>query len=98
MEFAAGVPSVWHVTLQSGALIELWADAYATEQEAYVFSTLVRATAAEQAELDVTARTPADPSRIGIAVARIRLDEVRDLHTAALRAVGGHCACPTFPA
>ncbi|MFD8594992.1 hypothetical protein ACFV1L_08320 [Kitasatospora sp. NPDC059646] len=94
MEFAAGAPLAWHVTLQSGALIELWADAYTTDEGAYVFSALVRATEAEQAELDVTARTPADPSRVAIAVARVPLTEVKNLHTAALRAVSGLCACP----
>ncbi|MET8545102.1 hypothetical protein ABZW03_31325 [Kitasatospora sp. NPDC004799] len=95
MEFTAGAPAAWHVTLQSGALIELWADGYTEDEGAYLFSLLVRATEAEQAELDVTARTPADPSRVAITVARIPLSEVRDLHTAALRAVSGRCACPT---
>ncbi|GAA2995530.1 hypothetical protein GCM10020229_05090 [Kitasatospora albolonga] len=94
MEFAAGVPSAWHVTLRSGALIELWADAYAMEKDAYVFSVLVRAAAAEQAELEVSARTPTDPDRIDIVVARLPRSEARQLHTAAERAVDGLCVCP----
>ncbi len=95
MEFAAGAPLAWHVTLQSGALIVLWADAYATEENAYVFSVLVRATATEQVELDVTARTPADPARVAVTVARIPRAEVRHVHTAATLAVDGRCGCPT---
>ncbi|MFI5527738.1 hypothetical protein ACIA8O_04185 [Kitasatospora sp. NPDC051853] len=75
-------------------MIELWADAYAMEKDAYVFSILLRAAAAEQAEFEVTARTPTDPDRIAIAVARLPRREVRQLHTAAERAVDGLCVCP----
>lgn len=31
MNFAAGPPTLWRVTLTSGAKIELWADCFATE-------------------------------------------------------------------
>ncbi|MGW2397282.1 hypothetical protein ACWCYY_12085 [Kitasatospora sp. NPDC001664] len=75
-------------------MIELWADAYAVEKDSYVFSVLVRAAAAERAELEVSARTPTDPDRIAIVVARLPCREVRQLHTAAERAVDGLCVCP----
>lgn len=93
MEFTAGPPLPWHVTLRCGTVVELWADGYSIEAGTYVFSLLVRASPEDQAELDVTARTPSDPDRVGVAVARISLAAVQELHTAPERAVDGLCAC-----
>jgi hypothetical protein len=67
------LPSPWFVRLTSGADVIVWADAYSQEGPEYVFGSLVDATAEEQQYdgLQVTARTPANPQRVEIAVARI---------------------------
>ena len=44
VEYAAGPPSFWRITLTSGADIELWADGYSVVDDRYVFTVLVRAT------------------------------------------------------
>ncbi|MDH6706846.1 hypothetical protein P3T27_003573 [Kitasatospora sp. MAA19] len=94
MDYAAGPPLPWHVALDGGVLIELWADGYGVEDGAYLFSVLARATQEEQRQVDVVARTPADPQRVGVAVARFPAAAVRDVHTATTRAADGRCACP----
>ncbi|MFJ4592872.1 MULTISPECIES: hypothetical protein [unclassified Kitasatospora] len=95
MDFAAGPPLPWHLTLDGGAVVELWADGYGVEGGAYVFSVLARATVAEQGQVDVVARTPADPTRVGVTVARVPVAAVWDVHTATERTVDGRCVCPT---
>lgn len=67
------LPTPWFIRLTSGAEVVVWADAYSREGPEYVFGSLVDATVEEQ-ESDgiwVTARTPANPERVEIAVARI---------------------------
>ncbi|MFF2074261.1 hypothetical protein ACFVXG_05820 [Kitasatospora sp. NPDC058162] len=96
MEYEAGPPTRWHLTLRDGALLELWADGYRVEDGAYEFSVLVRATAEEQAGAEVLARTPADPRRVMVAVARLATASVQDVHTASAPARDGACACRPF--
>jgi hypothetical protein len=76
MEFAAGPPSQWLVTLRSGAVVELAADGY-TEQDGHaLFSVLANATADEQRQVRVLGRSPAVPSRVNVLVAKIPSSEV----------------------
>ncbi|MFE4355926.1 hypothetical protein [Kitasatospora sp. NPDC056800] len=96
MEPVAGTPSRWHLALHGGALVELWADGYGVEGGAYVFSSLVRATAEEQEQVEVVARTPADDRRVLVAVARVPEAVVQDVHSAAEPARDGACACRPF--
>lgn len=75
MEFAAGPPSQWLVTLRSGAVIELAADAY-TEQDGHaLFSVLADATADEQKQVHVLNWPPA-AALVVVLVAKIPLSEV----------------------
>lgn len=76
------VPALWHVRLTGGALMHVWADGYSIVRGHYVFDVLATASVAYQAEVEVTVRTPADPERVCIAVARIPVGAVEELHTA----------------
>ncbi|WBP85835.1 hypothetical protein [Kitasatospora cathayae] len=94
MELVAAPPARWHLPLQDGALLELWADEYGVEHGAYEFSVLVRATEQEQAE--IVARTPADPRRVMVVVARLPTGSVQDVHTASKPSRDGACVCRPF--
>ncbi|MBD0692027.1 hypothetical protein [Streptomyces sp. CBMA123] len=96
MEYEAGPPTRWHLTLRDGAVLELWADGYGIEDGAYEFSVLVRATEEEQGGAEVVARTPADPGRVMVAVARLATASVQDVHTASAPARDGACVCRPF--
>ncbi|MFH9348703.1 hypothetical protein [Kitasatospora sp. NPDC017646] len=96
MEFVAGPPARWHLTLRDGSLLELWADGYGIEDGAYEFSVLVRATEEEQGKADVVAWTPADPRRVMVAVARLATGSVQNVHTATGPARDGTCVCRPF--
>ena len=79
-----GEPSnQWRVTLKSGKVLGLIADAYGEVNGHYVFEVLVSAPEEEQAldRVIVTATTPSDPERVMIAVAAIPVDEVQDVST-----------------
>ncbi|MFI7648110.1 hypothetical protein ACIBTZ_18825 [Micromonospora sp. NPDC049460] len=80
MRFAAGPPTRWVVELRSGAVVELAADGYSRTDGDLVFSILADATLAEQAEVRVLGRAPADPERVIVLVARIPEREVAGLH------------------
>ncbi|MBQ0897774.1 hypothetical protein KBX37_32825 [Micromonospora sp. U56] len=80
MRFAAGPPGRWVIELHSGATIELAADGYSKTDGDLLFSILADATIAEQAEVRVLGRAPADPERVIVLVARIPECEVAGLH------------------
>ncbi|WP_123809669.1 hypothetical protein [Micromonospora globispora] len=63
MEFAAGIPSRWIVTLRSGAVMELAADAYSEADGQLLFNVLVDATADEQDQMVIDWRIPNNPRR-----------------------------------
>lgn len=70
----------WTITLHSGVVIEVWADGYQEIDGHYVFGGLVKTDEPPHEGLLVTNRTPSDPTRIGIASARIPIDVVADVH------------------
>ena len=78
MEFAAGPPTKWTFRLVGGAEVTIWADSRGEEDGDLVFSNLVDAAEEEQAEIEVTGRTPKNPRRVVMTVARIPLDIVDD--------------------
>ncbi|RKN22116.1 hypothetical protein D7147_05185 [Micromonospora musae] len=62
--------------------MELAADAYSEEDGQLLFYVLVEADADEQDQMVTDRRTPNDPRRVGIVVARLPAAEVVDLYTA----------------
>ncbi|MFF3852870.1 hypothetical protein [Micromonospora sp. NPDC002575] len=82
MEFAAGIPSRWILTLRSGGVMELAADAYSEENGQLLFNVLVEADADEQDQMVIDWRTPNNPRRVGVVVAKVPAAEVVDLYTA----------------
>ncbi|GIJ07855.1 hypothetical protein Van01_10690 [Micromonospora andamanensis] len=82
VEFAAGVPGRWIVTLRSGGVLELAADAYSEEDNHLLFNVLVDADDDEQGQMLVDWRIPNMPRRVGMVVAKVPVAEVADLYTA----------------
>ena len=76
MQFV-NVPSKWRLTLTDDSSVELWADSYSEEDDAFVFSVLVDASPGEQDDLEVTAHTPTRPERVVITVCRFPTVAVR---------------------
>lgn len=75
MGYAAGPPSRWVVTLVDGSRVQVWADAVQglagpDDDRDYLFGCLMDVDEAEQAGLEITARTPSNPRRVEVAVAR----------------------------
>ena len=75
MNLAAGPPSRWLVTLLDGSVIEVWADSVEgltgpEDQRDYVFGNLMDIRPEDQKGFDITARTPTNPSRGVVTVAR----------------------------
>ncbi|MBR7831398.1 hypothetical protein KDK95_34155 [Actinospica sp. MGRD01-02] len=71
MEYAAGPPSQWLLTLKDGSTIEVWADSYCEEQDQFQFESLVEASHEEQRHVKVTATGRQPTSKVLILVARI---------------------------
>ncbi|MBV1851786.1 hypothetical protein KUA19_16705 [Catellatospora sp. NEAU-YM18] len=82
MNFAAGAPSRWVVTLRSGAVIDLAADGYTDVDGNLIFTILVDASLEEQAEMVITWRVPSNPTTVGVLVARIPAADVVGVETA----------------
>lgn len=76
------MPSPWTVTLNDGSRLTVWATACSIEGDEYVFDTLFQAPLSEQERLDISARTPADPERVMVIVARIPVAIVATVHSA----------------
>jgi hypothetical protein len=73
-----GVPGPWYVRLASGGQAIIWADSFTQIDDDYVFGSLVDVVAHEQegGHLEITARTPSNPKRIEVTVARISAADV----------------------
>jgi hypothetical protein len=80
VNFAAGIPSRWLVTLHSGSVIELAADAYREADGYLLFNVLVEATPEEQAQMVIDLEFPNNPLA-GVLVARIPAVEVANIET-----------------
>lgn len=72
----------WQVTLSTGAVVEVWADAYSEEDAGYVFVVLADVDPEEQARLFLQGRTPSDPRRVVVAVAVFPTDQVTKVRSA----------------
>lgn len=72
-------PSAWRVKLASGSVVEVWADGYQELDGYLVFTTLVDAERQPEDSILVVARTPTNPLRLDVAVARFRTDDVSDV-------------------
>ncbi|HEY4854135.1 MAG TPA: hypothetical protein VII22_25390 [Streptosporangiaceae bacterium] len=75
MNLVAGPPGHWLVTLADGAVVDVWADSVEgltgpQDQRDYSFGNLMDIHPDDQNGFDITARTPADPRRVVVTVAR----------------------------
>lgn len=75
MELVAGPPTRWQVELHDGSTVEVWADAVTglagpDDDRDYVFGVLMDVDPDQQPFFDVTARTPTNPRRVEVTVAR----------------------------
>lgn len=63
----------WVVTLRTGTRLAIWADGFSEVHGEYVFSVLVDREPDEPglAAVEIVARTPSNPNRVDIVVARI---------------------------
>ncbi len=79
-------PSLWRVTLTDGCVVLIWADGVEGLSgpegvRDYLFSNLIDVPVDEQEAFDVTARTPANPQRVVVTVARFPRSAVRDVES-----------------
>lgn len=73
--------ALFRVTLRDEGIVDVWASSYSEADGYYVFQVLVRSDG-EPADVLVTARTPSDPSRFIIALARIPIAQVAKILSA----------------
>lgn len=71
MEYAAGPPSRWLVTLKDGSTIEVWADVYCVQEGQYQFESFMKASLDEQRHVRVTAASRQPSSNVVILIARV---------------------------
>jgi hypothetical protein len=71
-----GEPTGWTVTLTGGATVEIWADGYGKEDGFVVFTSLVDVESEPGDWIVVTGRTPSNPQRLIVAIARFREEDV----------------------
>lgn len=69
MNLAAGPPQHWLVTVVDGSVVDVWADSVEgpggpEDQRDYLFGNLMDIAPADQRAFDITATTPANPSRV----------------------------------
>ncbi|WP_460363470.1 hypothetical protein [Actinocorallia lasiicapitis] len=76
MEFFAGTPSRWFVTLLSGSTMELWADMFSEESDHYEFVHLVHASIEEQRHVVLVDLNPEGRENVAIVAARIPKSDV----------------------
>jgi hypothetical protein len=79
-----GEPSRWQVTLSSGESVDVWADSYSEADGFYVFGVVVDVEKQPADHVLVSARTPSNPARMVVAVARFPVGSVSDIHTVAV--------------
>ena len=75
MEHVGGPPTRWRVWLHDGSEVDVWADAVTgcagpDDDSDYVFGVLMDMDLDQQVLVEVTARTPSNPRRVEVAVAR----------------------------
>src|SRR5690348_16829427 len=78
VEFAAGPPSQWLVTLRSGATMELAADGYAEHDGQAIFSVIATATPDEREQVHIL-DWPVGAHRIVMLVAKIPVTEIAEI-------------------
>jgi hypothetical protein len=78
-EWRSTEPSAWRVTLASGSVVDVWADSYQELDAFVIFSTLIDAERPPQDSTLIVARTPSNPLRLDVAVARFRKSDVSDI-------------------
>lgn len=64
-------PAWWELSLVGGQTLEIWADAYSETEGWYEFCVLADAEEVEQSGLEITGRTPSNPRRVIVTVARV---------------------------
>ncbi len=65
--------------MKSGAVVEIWADGYSQTDTHTVFGVLAHASAEEQSALRIAARTPGDPDRVVVELARFTSGDVEKI-------------------
>jgi hypothetical protein len=81
-EWRSTEPSAWRVTLATGPVVQVWADGYQEVDGYVVFTTLVDTERQPEDSTLVVGRTPSNPLRLDIAVARFRAGDVSDVSSA----------------
>lgn len=84
MEHVAGPPSHWRVLLNDGSTVDVWADGLTgtsgpNDDRDYEFGYLMDIDPSLQGEFEVTARTPSNPNRVHVVVARFPRASVRKI-------------------
>jgi hypothetical protein len=67
--------------MRSGEMIDVWAHAFATEDGHHVFEVLTDTRGVLPDSAVVTARTPSNPERLALAVARFPVTAVEDIES-----------------
>ncbi|MFD6565167.1 hypothetical protein [Micromonospora profundi] len=92
MRYAAGPPSHWNIELSSGAVIDLWADAFRVENGHYLFTVLVEASPDELREVEVTSQPPSpSPGFVEVLAAKIPEADVARVESAPARQAPEGC-------
>ena len=87
VQFASGPPSHWIVLLNDGSRVDVWADSVTglsgdDDPRDYEFGCLMDVDPELQDQFMVTARTPSNPSRVEVQVARFPRAAVQDVYSA----------------
>jgi hypothetical protein len=75
-------PSRWRVKLTSGSIVDVWADGFEALEGYFVFTALVDAERTPDESILVVNRTPTNPLRLDVALARFPVTEVSDISSA----------------
>ena len=87
MNPAAGPASHWRVTLTDGLVVDVWADSVeglcgSEDQRDYHFGNLMDNALDKQSGFEIAGRTPANPGRVLVTVARFPRGSVTRIETA----------------
>jgi hypothetical protein len=77
--------SYWEITLVDGGVLEVWDDGYQEVDGSYVFGALADVYQPMQNDLLITGRTPTDPRRVIVGLARFPVDAVRGIRGGGVR-------------
>jgi hypothetical protein len=81
-EWRSTEPSAWRVTLKSGSVIDVWADGFQELDGYVVFTALVDVERAPEDSILIMGKTPSNPLRLDVAVARFPENDVSDVSSA----------------